>query len=168
MTLAADMATDGRLGLACRVLGVISLFAVGAIHLRLYLGLYGEIPVISTLFVLSFVGATVVAAGLLLPVERWLGRLGRLAGYAVPALAVLGIGQAATQLVFLAISERRPLFGFQEPGYDPSAILASRVTEVATIVFLTAFLATRAVRRRAVPARRATVEPPTYQRSDAA
>jgi hypothetical protein len=139
------MATDGRLGLACRVLGAISLFAVGAIHLHLYLGHYGEVPTISTLFVMSFVGATLVAAGLLLPVDRWPGRLG---GYALPALAVLGIGQAVTQLVFLAISERQPLFGFQEPGYDPSAILASRVTEVATVVFLTAFLATRAVRRR--------------------
>jgi hypothetical protein len=41
------------------------------------------------------------------------------------------------------ISERTPLFGFQEPGYDPAAILASRIAEVATVVLLGAFLVGR-------------------------
>jgi len=42
--------------------------------------------------------------------------------------------------VFLLISERTPLFGFQEPGYDPPAIAASRAAEIATVVFLGTFL----------------------------
>jgi hypothetical protein len=40
---------------------------------------------------------------------------------------------------FVAISEQTPLFGFMEPGYDPTAILASRVAEVVTVVSLGAY-----------------------------
>ena len=47
-----------------------------------------------------------------------------------------------------AISQQRPLFGFQEPGYDPAAILEARITEVATVALLTTFLLARALRRR--------------------
>jgi hypothetical protein len=87
----------------------------------------------------------VVGLGLLTPVERLPGRMG---GPLVVVLAPAGIGQAATALVLLVISERRPLFGFQEPGYDPAAILASRLTEVTTVVLLAAFLAARSIWRR--------------------
>jgi hypothetical protein len=146
--VAAGMATDsrtlGRVALAARILGALSLLAVGAVHLQQYEKLYSAIPTIGTLFVLSFVGAVVISAGLLSPAERLPGRLG---GLAVVALALAGIGQAAMQFVFLAISEQRPLFGFQEPGYDPPAILASRVSEVATVAFLTIFLVVRGVSR---------------------
>jgi hypothetical protein len=62
--------------------------------------------------------------GLLAPVERLLGRWG---GPVVVLLALGGMGLAATAFVFLLISEHTPLFGFMEPGYDPPAILASRV-----------------------------------------
>jgi hypothetical protein len=141
----AGMTTDGWFALAARVLGALSLLAVGIIHLHEYQKLYSVIPTIGTLFVLSFVGAVVVCTGLLLPVD-WLPR--PWGDVAVVGLAVAGIGQAATQFVFLAISEQRPLFGFQEPGYDPPAILASRVTEVATVAFLGGFLALRTIRRR--------------------
>jgi hypothetical protein len=123
---------------AARVLGALALLAVGAIHLQQYFELYSEIPTIGTLFVLNFVGATVVGLGLLAPVER-LHTL----------LALAGVGQAATAFVFLAISERTPLFGFQEPGYDPAAILASRVAELATVILLGAFLVARFLERRA-------------------
>jgi hypothetical protein len=139
------MATDGSVVLASRLLGAVSLWLVGVIHLREYLDLYSAIPTIGTLFLLSFVGATVVALGLLTPVERLFGRFGRLV---VTALALAGIAQATTQFVFLAISEQRPLFGFQEPGYDPTAILQARITEVATVVLLTAFLVARTLHRR--------------------
>jgi hypothetical protein len=139
------MGTDGRLGFATRLLGAVSLFLVGLIHLHEYTALYSTIPTIGPLFLLSFIGGTAVALGLVLPLERLLGRIG---GTAVVLLAVLGIGQAVTQFVFLAISERRPLFGFQEPGYDPTAILQARVAEVATVVLLTTFLVTRWVRSR--------------------
>jgi hypothetical protein len=139
------MTTDGPLALGARVLGALSLLAVGAIHLQQYLELYHAVPTIGSLFVLTFVAATVVGLGLLTPVERLLGRMG---GPLVVVLAVAGIGQAATAFVMLAISERRPLFGFQEPGYDPAAILASRVAELATVVLLAVFLAARSLRRR--------------------
>ncbi len=139
------MLTDGWAALAARVLGALSLLAVGIIHLHEYQKLYSNIPTIGTLFVLSFVGAVVVCAGLLLPVDRLPRPWGDLA---VIGLALAGIGQAVLQFVFLAISEQRPLFGFQEPGYDPAAIRAARVTEVATVVFLIAFLILRTVHRR--------------------
>ena len=120
--------------------------AVGAVHIQQYFDLYSDIPTIGTLFVLNFVGATIVGLGLLAPLERLLGRLGN---RLVALLALAGAAQAATALVFLYISERTPLFGFMEPGYDPQAILASRITEVATVVFLGAFLAARFLRRAA-------------------
>jgi hypothetical protein len=144
-TLVSVMLTDGWLGLAARVLGALSLLMVGVIHLHEYQKLYSVIPTIGTLFVLSFVGAVVVCAGLLAPLDWLPGRWGNLA---VVGFAMAGIGQAAMQFVFLAISERRPLFGFQEPGYDPPAIQASRVTEVATVALLSAFLIIRTIRWR--------------------
>ena len=60
-------------------------------------------------------------------------------------LALAGIGLAATSFVFLAIAEQIPLFGFMEPGYDPTAILASRIAEVAAVVSLGAFVIARFV-----------------------
>lgn len=130
--------------LAARVLGALSLLAVGAVHLQQYLELYSDIPTIGTLFVLNFAGATVTGLGLLAPLERLLGRLG---GALVTLLALAGVAQAATAFVFLYISERTPLFGFMEPGYDPEAILTSRITEAATAILLGAFLVARLLRR---------------------
>jgi hypothetical protein len=143
------MATDAvprpvvaRLPVLARALGAMALLAMGAIHLQQYVELYSAIPTIGTLFVLNFAGATVVGVGLLVPVERRLGDLG------LALLTLAGIGQAATAFVFLFISERTPLFGFKEPGYDPSAILASRIAEVAAVVLLGAYFAARFARRR--------------------
>jgi hypothetical protein len=143
---AALRARGGRptLWLAARVLGALSLLAVGAVHLQQYFELYSDIPTIGTLFVLNFVGATVVGLGLLAPVERLLGRLG---GAVLALLAVAGIAQATTAFVFLYISERTPLFGFMEPGYDPTAIMTARISEVATVLFLGAFFVARFLRR---------------------
>jgi hypothetical protein len=126
------------------VLGALSLLAVGAVHLQQYFELYSSIPTIGTLFLLNFVGATLVGVGLLAPVERLLGRP---SGAILALLALAGIVQAATAFVFLFISERTPLFGFMEPGYDPEAILTARIAEVATVVFLGAFLWARFRRR---------------------
>ena len=106
--------------LSLRVAGALSLLAVGAVHLQQYFTLYSSIPTIGTLFVLNFVGATAIGLGLLAPVER---------------------------VVF--VSERTPLFGFMEPGYDPAAILASRVAEAVTVLFLGGFLALWLTRGRA-------------------
>jgi hypothetical protein len=133
-----------RLWLAARVLGALSLLAVGAVHLQQYFELYSSIPTIGTLFLLNFVGATLVGVGLLAPVEHLLGRL---RGAILALLALAGIVQAATAFVFLFISERTPLFGFMEPGYDPGVILAARIAEGATVVFLGAFTWARFLRR---------------------
>jgi hypothetical protein len=117
-----------------RALGALALLAVGAVHLEQYLKLYSEVPTIGTLFVLNFAGATVIGLALLAPVERIAGAA------AVALLALAGIGLAATSFVFLLISEHTPLFGFQEPGYDPTAIAAARAGEVVAVVALGAFL----------------------------
>jgi hypothetical protein len=135
----------GKLSLAARGLGAVAVLAVGAIHLQQYFKLYSAIPTIGTLFVLNFIGATAIGLGLLAPVERLLGR--RWGGTALTLLALAGIGLAATAFVFLAIAEQTPLFGFEEPGYDPTAILASRLAEGAAVVLLGAYLAARLLRR---------------------
>jgi hypothetical protein len=133
-----------RACLAVRVLGALSLLAVGAVHLQQHLALYSEIPTIGALFLLNFAGATAIGLGLLAPVEHLLGRLG---GAVLALLTAAGIGLAATAFVFLLVSERTPLFGFMEPGYDPPAIMASRAAELATVVFLGSFFVLRFVRR---------------------
>jgi hypothetical protein len=126
--------------LAARFLGALSLLAVGAVHLQQYEYLYSTIPTIGTLFVLNFVGATVIGLGLLAPVERVLGRWG---GAVVALLALGGVALAATAFASLLVSEHTPLFGFMEPGYDPAAIMASRVAELATVGLLGSFLVAR-------------------------
>src|SRR5262245_5920352 len=132
------------LWLGVRGLGALSVLAVGAVHLQQYDMLYSAIPTIGTLFLLNFVGATAFGLGLLAPVEH---RPGRLGGAALALLSLGGIGLAATSFVSLLVSERTPLFGFMEPGYDPTAIAASRAAEVASVVLLGSFLVARFVRR---------------------
>ena len=68
-------------------------------------------------------------------------------GVAVALLTFAGIAQAATPFVFLYVSERTPLFGFMEPGYDPEAILAARIAEGATVFLLGVFMVARFLRR---------------------
>jgi hypothetical protein len=130
-----------------RGLGALSLLAVGAVHLQQYLYLYSAIPTVGTLFLLNFAGATAIGLGLALPVERALGRFG---GAAVALLSAGGAGLAATAFAFLLVSERTPLFGFMEPGYDPPALMAARASELATAGLLGAFLAGRVARRMRV------------------
>jgi hypothetical protein len=116
-----------------RVLGAVAVLATGAVHLHQYYGPYQAIPTIGTLFVVNFVAATVIGVALLAPLEHVAGRW---AG-AVLALATAGgIALAAGSFVLLTISERTPLWGFQEPGYDPAAISFSRQTEVVAAISL--------------------------------
>jgi len=125
------------LWLAARVLGALAVLATGAVHLQQFERLYSQIPTIGTLFVLNFAGATAIGLALLCPVERVGGRYGS----AILVLLVsAGIALAAVAFSFLLIGEQTPLFGFKEPGYDPPAIAAARGAEIATVVFLGAFL----------------------------
>jgi hypothetical protein len=129
--------SHGWVWLALRLLGALSVLATGAVHLHEYDRFYSQIPTIGTLFFLNFLGATAIGVCLLAPVERISGRFG---GALVVLLAVSGIALAAVAFAFLSISEQTPLFGFKEPGYDPTGIAASRGAEIATVVFLGAFL----------------------------
>jgi hypothetical protein len=139
-TASRKRAANGWPWLALRALGALALLATGAVHLYEYDRFYSAIPTIGTLFVLNFAGATALALALLAPLER----LGRRHGNVVLALVALaGIALAATAFAFLVISERTPLFGFMEPGYDPPGIAAVRATEIATVVFLGLFLTGR-------------------------
>jgi hypothetical protein len=134
--------------LAARMLGAAATLAVGAVHLQQYFKFYSSVPTIGTLFLLNFLGASAIGLALLAPIERLAGRF---ASAAVALVSLGGVGLAATSFVFLFVSERTPLFGFQEPGYDPAAIAFSRVAEVAAVVFLGAFLGARLVVRVPLP-----------------
>ena len=114
--------------------------AVGGVHLQQDAALYSEIPTIGTLFLLNLVGATTIALALLAPVERLLARWG---GPALALATLGGIALPATAFVFLLVSERTPLFGFMEPGYDPQAIMASRLAEIATVLLLGGYAVAR-------------------------
>jgi hypothetical protein len=119
-----------------RMLGAIAVLAVGVVHLEQYFAEhFDKVSVIGPLFLLNFVGATVIGLGLLLPSVR-VRRLH-------PLLALGGIGLAATSIVFLFISEHQPLFGFQEAGYRAAVVIALAAEAVAVLA-LTAYLAMRA------------------------
>jgi hypothetical protein len=142
-------------------LGALSLLAVGAVHLQQYLWIYSAIPTIGKLFLLNFAAATITGLALLSPIERWTGRWGR----ALLVLVTLaGVALAAGSFALLLISEHTPLFGFQEPGYDPAAIAASLGAEIAAVVFLGTSLAlplaTKPHRRRQRPSLEARTDDP--------
>ena len=113
---------------------------MGVVHLQEYRGPYAAIPTIGTLFLVNFAAAVAVGAALFAPIEHVAGRW---AGPAVATVTAGGIVLAAGSFVMLWISERRPLFGFQEPGYDPTAIAVSRYAEVAAVVLLSGSLVGR-------------------------
>jgi hypothetical protein len=137
---AAPKRTRGWVWLAARLLGALAVLATGAVHLYEFDHFYSQIPTIGTLFFLNFLGATAIGLGLLAPIERVAGR------YRDPLLVLLaaaGIALAAVAFAFLLISEQTPLFGFKEPGYDPTGIAAARGAETATALFLVAYLVGR-------------------------
>ena len=119
-------------------LGALSVLATGVVHIQQYYGNdYSTVPTIGTLFFLNFVGAVVLAGGLLAPLRRVAGRY---ADAIRAAFAVGGIGLAVLSLVSLFISEGSGLFGFVENGYRPAIVMAI-VAEVAATVFLVVYLA---------------------------
>jgi hypothetical protein len=132
--------SPGWVWLAARLLGALAVLAVGGVHLYEFAHFYSPIPTIGTLFFLNFLGATAIGLGLLAPIERIAGRHGRTV---LILLSLAGITLAAVAFAFLLISQHTPLFGFREPGYDPVGIDAVRVAEIATVIFLGAFLVGR-------------------------
>jgi hypothetical protein len=122
---------------ALRYLGALAVLATGVAHIEQYsVDNYSTVPTIGTLFLLNFVGAIVIAVGLIAPLRRVTGRNTD----AVRAVfAVGGIALAVLSLAGLFVSETAGLFGFVEHGYR-MAIVVAIVAEAAAIVFLVAFL----------------------------
>jgi hypothetical protein len=119
--------------LALRVVGALVLLFVGADHYYEYsVDDYSVLPTIGTLFLLNFISATVIGLILLAPLDRILGRFGRIV---LQLAALSGFGIAATSLIALLVSEHTPLFGFMESNYRP-AIIVAIVTEAAAAVLL--------------------------------
>jgi len=144
-SVAAHPVPRDLVAVSARYLGAISILLVGVVHAQQYYDAYfSVVPTIGTLFLLSFIGAWIVGAVLLAPVQR----LGRQLGGAMLALAALGaIVIAVGTFVSLLISEYTPLFGFMESGYRLSVWL-TLVFDVMTTVFLGVFLAAIAPRLR--------------------
>jgi hypothetical protein len=124
-------------GEIARYLGAVSILVVGGIHAQQYYDAYFRVvPTIGTLFLLSFIGATVVGGVLFAPVRL----LGQQLGDLVLSLAALGaIGIALGTFVSLVYSEYAPLFGFMESGYR-LAIVLTLVFDGLTTAFLGVFL----------------------------
>jgi hypothetical protein len=122
---------------AFRYLGAVAVLATGAAHLEQYaVDDYSTVPTIGTLFLLNFIAAIVIAAGLIAPLSRIAGRHTD----AVRALfAVAGIALGVLSLAALFVSESSGLFGFVEHGYR-MAIVVSIVAEAAATGLLVAFL----------------------------
>ncbi|MGZ4184311.1 MAG: hypothetical protein ACXVUE_10350 [Solirubrobacteraceae bacterium] len=140
---------------AARLLGALSILGVGAVHLQQYSGNgYSTVPTIGTLFLLNAIGAGVVGLGLLLPLQRLLGR--RRGNAAVGALALAGVAIAVGSLIALFISETGTLFGFSEGGYRTVIDIAIAVEALATVLLtpLAAVSIRRALARQAQRPRR--------------
>ena len=120
-----------------RPLAAISLLAVAGVHIQLYIVEdYRVIPTIGPLFLLTFIGGTILGLYFLIPAGRHPGRVRIL----VDAAAALGGWLlAAGALVGLLISEHTPLFGFMEHGYR-FAIVFAIASEAVAIVALTILL----------------------------
>ena len=128
-----------------RLLAAIALLAVGGVHIQQYIVAdYRVIPTIGPLFLLNFVGGTVLGLYFLMPISRHAGRI-RLLVDAAAALA--GWFLAAGALVGLLVSEHTPLFGFMEHGYR-FAIVFAIVSEGVAIVALTILMVDNRVRAR--------------------
>ena len=126
-----------------RLLAAISLLAVGGVHIQQYIVAdYRVIPTIGPLFLLNFVGGTVLGLYFLIPVSRHAGRI-RLLVDAAAALA--GWFLAAGALVALLVSEHTPLFGFMEHGYR-FAIVFAIVSEAVAMIALAVLIVDNRVR----------------------
>ena len=118
-------------------LGAVAILVTGVAHIEQYaVDNYSTVPTIGTLFLLNFIGAIVIALGLVAPLRRVAGR------YADAVRAVIALGGIALGVLSLAglfVSETAGLFGFVEHGYR-MAIVVAIVAETAATVFLATFL----------------------------
>ena len=128
-------------------LGAASLVVSGVVHIHEYFANdYRTVPDIGRLFVLNFVAAVVVAAGLIAPIGRLAGRY---ADAIRAVLAIAGIGVAVLSLASLFVSETIGLFNFTENGYRMVVVVAI-VSEAAATIFLIVYLVASGARLRAM------------------
>jgi hypothetical protein len=116
-----------------RRVGVLAILVTGAVHLQQYLGDYHEVPTIGPLFLLNAIGSGVVAVGLLVPLQRWLGE--RRGDVAVGLIALSGVAIGLGSLVGLYIAETSTLFGFSE-GTLETVMWIAIVAEAAAVALL--------------------------------
>jgi hypothetical protein len=129
-----------------RLLAAISLLAIGAVHIQQYIVQdYRVIPTIGPLFLLNFIGGTVLGLYFLVPAGRHAGRI-RLLIDAVAAAA--GLFLAAGALIGLLISEHTPLFGFMEHSYRFAIVFAIASETVAILALAVLIVDNRATARR--------------------
>jgi hypothetical protein len=122
-----------NIALVARYLGALAVLGTGVAHLEQYtVDDFSTVPTIGTLFLLNFIGAVVIAVGLVVPLGRYTGAVRTL-------MAVAGIALGVLSLVALLISEGSGLFGFVENGYR-MAIVVAIVAEAAAAVLLAVFL----------------------------
>jgi len=120
-----------------RLTAAVSLFAVGAVHIQQYaVNNYSTVPTIGPLFLVNFIGGTVLGFYFLIPAGP---HRGRLRSRIDTAAALTGLAVAGGALVGLLVSEHTPLFGFMEHGYR-FAIQFAIGSEGAAIVALAALL----------------------------
>jgi hypothetical protein len=133
-----------------RLLAAIALLAVGGVHIQQYIGAnYRVIPTIGSLFLLNFIGGTVLGLYFMIPVGRRAGRVRLL----IDAVAMLvGWFLAAGALAALLVSEHTPLFGFMEYGYRFVVVfaIASEAVAIVTLTILLVDNRRRALRPRVV------------------
>jgi hypothetical protein len=119
-----------------RLAAAIALLAVGGVHIQQYaVQDYRVIPTIGSLFLVNFIGGTVLGLYFLIPARRRPGRT----ILALDALAALaGCFVAGGALVALLVSEATPLFGFMEHGYRFAIVfaIASEAVAVTTLIIL--------------------------------
>jgi hypothetical protein len=145
---------------AARSLGAIALLVMGGVHLEQYVfAFFSEIPTIGSLFLLNFVGGTVLGLVLLIPLPARVGAR-RLVFDSVTAAA--GIGLASGAFAGLLISEDMPLFGFMEHGYRPEIVVAL-AAEAVTIFSLGFFLLRSGRRLRELRGDRPACRTPRYR-----
>ena len=64
---------------------------------------------------------------------------------ATPNMGMPALRRSVWLTARFLIAERRPLFGFMEPGYNPAAIRAAQVSEIAAVALLGVYLVARHV-----------------------
>ncbi len=130
------------------VVGAVAVLATGGDHLDEYAAnQFSTVPTIGTLFLLNFIAATLIGAGLLLPLRSLMRRYG---DPLQALLACAGIGLAATSLIGLWISESSSLFGFTDHGFRTTIVVAI-VAESTAMIALIGYLALTRIHLRPVP-----------------